>query len=60
MGYTAENANHRVRGTGPVGRNKESGYPNRRPRGTLLPTRDLQGEAERVVFFFQYPEGPNK
>lgn len=40
-GYTAENGNHRVRGTGPVGRNKESGYPNRRPRGILLPTRDL-------------------
>lgn len=47
---TEENGNHGVKGTGPVGRNKESGYPNRRPRGNLLPTRDLQGEAEQVFF----------
>ena len=46
------------KGTGPVGRSKERGYPNRRPRGTLRPTRDLQGEAEQVVS--PDPEGPNK
>lgn len=46
------------KGIGPVGRTKERGHPHRRPRGTLWLTRDLQGEAEQVVF--PYPKGPNK